>query len=173
MHAPHADRPRLRLILLRHAKSAYPDDIADHERPLAARGRHEAGLAGAWLRGTQQPIDAVLCSSAVRAQETLQRTGIAAPTTVEPRLYGAVVAEIIAVLHDVPSEVGTLLVVGHAPGLPDTAAALAGAGSDPEVVAALLRKFPTSAVAVLSFPGPWPALEAEGCRLVDMHVARD
>lgn len=173
MHEPNADSPRLRLILLRHSKSAYPHDIADHERPLAARGRHEAGLGGAWLTGTQPPIDAVLCSSALRAQETLQRTGIAAPTIIEPRLYDATAGEIIAVLHDVPSEVRTLLVVGHAPGLPETAAALSGAGSDPDAVAALLRKFPTSAVAVLTSTGPWSAFEAGECRLVDMHVPRD
>src|SRR5258708_1726422 len=33
------------LLLLRHAKSDYPDDVVDHERPLARRGVREAGLA--------------------------------------------------------------------------------------------------------------------------------
>ena len=33
------------LILLRHAKSDYPDGVADHERPLAKRGIREAALA--------------------------------------------------------------------------------------------------------------------------------
>src|SRR3989337_2337943 len=38
------------LLLLRHAKSDYPDGVADHERPLAPRGIREAALAGDWVR---------------------------------------------------------------------------------------------------------------------------
>ena len=52
------------LVLLRHAKSAYPDGVADHDRPLAPRGKREAGLAGDWLRANLPTIDAVLCSTA-------------------------------------------------------------------------------------------------------------
>src|SRR6202035_2354332 len=64
------------LVLLRHAKSAYPAVVADHERPLAPRGEREAGLAGDWLRAHLPAIDAVLCSTATRTRETLARTGI-------------------------------------------------------------------------------------------------
>ncbi|MDT5172030.1 MAG: phosphohistidine phosphatase, partial [Mycobacterium sp.] len=67
------------LVLLRHAKSAYPDEVADHDRPLAPRGQREAGLAGDWLRTNLPAIDAVLCSTATRARETLAHTGIEAP----------------------------------------------------------------------------------------------
>ncbi|MFB9579559.1 hypothetical protein [Streptomyces yanii] len=38
------------LVVLRHAKSAWLDDVADHERPLAPRGRRDAPAAGPWLR---------------------------------------------------------------------------------------------------------------------------
>ena len=48
------------LVLMRHAKSDYPDGVDDHERPLAARGIREAGLAGDWLRAHLTPLDAVL-----------------------------------------------------------------------------------------------------------------
>ena len=71
------------LILMRHGKSAYPDDVADHERPLAPRGLREAGLAGQWLRDTQPPIDAVRCSTALRTRQTLDATGITAPVVYE------------------------------------------------------------------------------------------
>ncbi|AGL26759.1 hypothetical protein J113_08915 [Mycobacterium tuberculosis CAS/NITR204] len=54
------------LVLMRHAKSAYPDGIADHDRPLAPRGIREAGLAGGWLRANLPAVDAVLCSTAAR-----------------------------------------------------------------------------------------------------------
>lgn len=38
-----------RLVVLRHAKSAWPD-VPDSERPLAPRGRRDAPAAGRWLR---------------------------------------------------------------------------------------------------------------------------
>ena len=63
------------LLLLRHAKSDYPAGVGDHDRPLAARGIREAGLAGDWLRAAAPPVDAVLCSTATRTRQTLERTG--------------------------------------------------------------------------------------------------
>ena len=71
------------------AKSSYPDGVADHDRPLAPRGIREAALAGDWLRANVPTIDSVLCSTATRAQQTLLRTGIDAPTHYDDRLYGA------------------------------------------------------------------------------------
>lgn len=38
------------LVVLRHARSAWPDDVADHERPLAPRGRRDAPAVGRRLR---------------------------------------------------------------------------------------------------------------------------
>ena len=38
-----------RLILLRHAKSDWPD-VPDRDRPLAKRGRRDAPKIGRWLR---------------------------------------------------------------------------------------------------------------------------
>ena len=69
------------LLLLRHAKSDYPAGVADHERPLAPRGKREAALAGDWLRANVPAVDAVLCSTATRTRETLARTRIDAPVT--------------------------------------------------------------------------------------------
>ena len=83
------------LVLLRHAKSAYPDGVADHDRPLAPRGQREAGLAGDWLRSQSAAIDLVLCSTATRTRETLARTGIDAPVRYVDRLYDATVGIVI------------------------------------------------------------------------------
>ena len=44
-----ADLTRRKLVLLRHAKSAWPD-VPDHERPLARRGQRDAPVMGRWLR---------------------------------------------------------------------------------------------------------------------------
>lgn len=85
------DRSRT-LVLLRHAKSAYPPGVGDHARPLAARGIREATLAGDWLRSAAGPdpaVQAVLCSTATRTRQTLERTGIEAPVSFIDDLYDA------------------------------------------------------------------------------------
>ena len=64
------------LVLLRHAKSGYPGGVRDHDRPLADRGRHEGALAGDWLRRHVPPVDEVLCSTALRAQQTVAVAGL-------------------------------------------------------------------------------------------------
>jgi phosphohistidine phosphatase len=171
------------LILLRHGKSDYPGGVVDHDRPLAARGKHEADLAGEWLRAgrwadatdrTPPPtIGAVLCSTAARARQTLRHTEVDAPAEFMPELYGATAEEIIDVVRGVHDDVDSLLVVGHAPGLPDTATALAGPDSDRDAVAALERGFPTSAIAVITVPGRWAALDPEATALRRLHVPRD
>jgi phosphohistidine phosphatase len=66
------------LVLLRHAKAAYPSGVADHDRPLAPRGIREAELAGDWLRANLPTIDEVLCSTATRTRQTVTHAGGAA-----------------------------------------------------------------------------------------------
>ena len=66
----------------------------------------------------------------------------------------------------------TLLLVGHAPGIPRLAEHLAGPGSDQGALDALGSKFPTSAIAVLTFDGEWADLGAGSARLVQFVVPR-
>jgi len=56
----HTGLMRRRLIALRHAKSDWSGGVADHDRPLAGRGRREAALAGRWLRENAADIDLVV-----------------------------------------------------------------------------------------------------------------
>lgn len=157
---------------MRHAKSDYPDGVADHQRPLAARGIREGALAGDWLRQHVPAIDAVLCSSAVRTRQTLARTGIEAPATFSDRLYGAAPGEMITEINGVDDAVGTLLVVGHEPTMSAVALGLAGPGSDRAAADRIAAKFPTSGVAVLRVPGPWATLELRGAELAGFEVPR-
>lgn len=160
------------LVLMRHAKSDYPAGVSDHERPLAARGRHEAGLAGQWLRDNAPAIDAILCSSAVRTRQTLKRTGVEAPVSYLDELYGAAPGTMIAEINRVEDGVETLLVVGHEPTISDVALGLAGPGSDRAAAEQIYLKYPTSAIAVLRVPGPWAELELSGAELTSFHVPR-
>ena len=60
-----ADGTDRKLVLLRHAKSAWPD-VPDHERPLGRRGQRDGPVMGRWLRAAGQVPDQVLCSTARR-----------------------------------------------------------------------------------------------------------
>ncbi|MCP2277700.1 phosphohistidine phosphatase [Nocardia amikacinitolerans] len=159
------------LILMRHGKSSYPDGVGDHERPLAPRGQREAGLAGDWLRETQPPIDAVRCSTAVRTRETLAATGITAPVVYERGIYEASPRTLIELIQLSDDDVETLLLIGHAPGMPWTAWELAANRNSNQAVE-LSRKFPTSALAVLEFDRPWSDIDAGTGELVRFHIPR-
>ena len=160
-----------RLILMRHGKSGYPQGVADHERPLAPRGQREAALAGDWLRANVTSIDAVLCSTSTRTRQTLERTGIVAPTTFEKAVYGATPERLIYEIQAVDDAVDTLLVIGHDPGMPWTAWELA-ANRDSQFATDLSTKFPTSALAILAFDGSWSELTTGSAELVAFHVPR-
>jgi phosphohistidine phosphatase len=165
------------LLLLRHAKSDYPEGVADHDRPLAPRGVREAWLAGDWLRAHAPAIDAVLCSTAARTRETLARTRIDAPVEFSDRLYNGTPDAIIEQINDVDSlfdhDVETLLVIGHEPAMSQVALGLATEdGSNPTAAESISTKFPTSAIAVLRTGEPWDQLALDGAALVTFHVPR-
>lgn len=171
-----SDRRRT-LLLLRHAKSAYPDGVVDHDRPLAARGVREGALAGDWIRANVGGVDAVLCSTATRTRQTLERTGIAAPVQYVDRIYdatpGIVLDEINAVPVHFGADVSTLLVIGHEPVMSSLAMGLAdNTHPDNSAYRAVSAKFPTSAVAVLRTGAAWEQLALRGAELVDFHVPR-
>ena len=137
------------LILMRHGKSGYPDGVADHERPLAERGVREAELAGEWMARDGLEVDAVICSTATRTRQTLQRTGIDADSvTYVDAVYGGTPDDVFeAIREHVGEDAQTVLVVGHEPGMPATALTL-----DPD---ADIDEFPTSAYAVLTVEADW------------------
>ena len=161
------------LLLMRHAKSDYPDGVPDHDRPLAPRGIREAGLAGDWLRANVQAVDAVLCSTATRARQTLANTGIDAPVRYSERLYGATPGTMIEEINETADTVGTLLVIGHEPTMSALALGLAeDDGTDPAVVERISAKFPTSAIALLSVPCAWKGVEPRSLALTGLEVPR-
>jgi phosphohistidine phosphatase len=161
------------LLLLRHAKSDYPQGVPDHERPLAPRGEREAGLAGDWLRAHAPAVDAVLCSTATRTRQTLARTRIDAPVNFVDRLYDATPGAVIEEINGVEPDVETLLVIGHEPAMSSVALGLATAdGSNTTAAERISTKFPTSAIAVLRTGESWDQLTLSGAALVGFHVPR-
>jgi phosphohistidine phosphatase len=168
-----------RLVLLRHAKSDWPD-VADHDRPLAKRGRRDAPAVGRWLGQSGFGPDAVVCSTALRARQTweLASAGLraAAPgadpaVCYEPRVYEATVLGLLMLVREFPAEWGTAMLVGHNPGLAELTVGLAAPSAGPPAA------FPTAAVAVLALPGSWAQTTPGESELLafaipaDMHSA--
>ncbi|MFC5907354.1 SixA phosphatase family protein [Streptacidiphilus monticola] len=165
-----------RIIVLRHAKADWPN-VPDHERPLADRGRKDAPAVGQWLAGSGLQPELVLCSSAQRTRETWKLAAHELPhrprTVYEDRLYEAAPGQIIEVLQEVPEEVATVLVVGHNPGVQGLTEVLAGEFEGDALARLRGTGFPTAAVAVLEFPGPWKALEPGVARLSTFRTPKD
>jgi phosphohistidine phosphatase len=172
-----ASGPARRLILLRHAKSAWPDDVPDHERPLAGRGRRAAPAAGRWLRESGCVPDSVLCSTARRARETWQlaekELQARPPTTFEPRVYGGSAAELLHLARETASGIWTLMIVGHEPAMRDLTLDLASPQPGGEALDRARAKFPTAAIAVLAFTGDWPELGPGQAGLADFVAPGD
>lgn len=160
------------LLLVRHAKAAPGDDGPDHDRPLTGRGRADAAALGELLADRDLVPHLVLCSDAVRAEQTWQQAAsrLPAPVPVRPeqRLYQASPEGVLHVVGEVDEDVATLAVVGHEPVTSALALALAGEGSDPAELARLRTGLPTAAVAVLRTASPWRELAGGAAALTGL-----
>ena len=163
------------LVLVRHAKSSWDYDVDDHERPLSARGRRDAEALGRLLSQRSLRPDLVFCSTATRTRETWEyaKAGGASAGEVQylREIYHAWVPELLTLIRDVPNEIRTLLVLGHAPGIPDLVDHLC-VRTDSADWTQMDSKFPTSALAVVKVPGPWAELGKARAELDSFVVPR-
>ncbi len=143
-----------RLILTRHAKSSWDDPMmADHDRPLNARGQRASAELGAWLASRGYIPGEVLCSDATRTRETWERiaqtlgtaAGDAPALVLKPALYHASPDVMLAVLRHAQAE--TVMMVGHNPGIGEFAERIvAQMPAHPAY-----RRYPTGATLIASF----------------------
>ena len=155
-----------RLFLLRHAKSSWADrSLDDHERPLASRGCRASEVIAEHLRRERIAPSLVLSSSARRTRETFERIAPsleAAEVSIERGLYRASWGQLLDRLREVPEDVDSVMLIGHQPAIQELALELAGDGTELERVRG---KFPTAALATLTFTGTWAALGPRAARL--------
>src|SRR4051812_41379783 len=124
-----------------------------------------------YLRDHKIAPELVLCSSATRTRHTLKRLELTARAVhVERELYAADAPPLPARLRDVPKPVGSVMLIGHNPGLEDLAVVLAAPGAKLDELAA---KFPTAALATLTFDREWSGLEKGTAELVGFVRPRD
>ncbi len=143
-----------RLILLRHAKSDWPEGIADHERPLGRRGLADAPRMGAYIESHGLIPDFAVVSTARRTRETWdlveQELSRSVPVRFDRRIYEARPGALLFLIREVEPSVGTLMLVGHNPGFEEIARFLIGSGNV-EARNLLAEKYPTGALAVIDF----------------------
>ncbi|GAB3271270.1 histidine phosphatase family protein [Sinomonas notoginsengisoli] len=166
-----------RLIILRHSKAAWPQGVADADRPLAERGHADAPEAGKWLVRNGVIPDFILTSTALRTRQTTTWVcdvlGEKAPTPkLESGLYAASAARMLAVVNHVPETVRSLMIVAHMPGVQDLALRLASRDSDQDAYMDAASHFPTTGLAVFETETPWAELDGQDARLVRFAAPR-
>lgn len=167
--------PNKQLVLIRHAKSAYPLGVQDFDRPLSKRGVVDAGAIATWLKasGVWQRQVRVVVSSAMRTQETwslIQMNQVDVAASTEPELYEATPEAIRSVICETSPAIEVLLVIAHNPGLEDLAASIASNRHTP-AFQQLTDKYPTSGIAVFEVRD-WAKLVPGSALLTDFVVPR-
>jgi phosphohistidine phosphatase len=168
------------LLLLRHAKSSWDDPrLADHARPINARGRRNAEAMAARMRELGLSPDVVLVSSARRTLQTLEAIGpLEGSPLIEPMdaIYLAAWPTLLDTLRNVRETARSVLLIGHNPGLHDLAMALAGPGGmagGGAMAIQLAAGYPTASLTEFAVAVPWRQLEAGGGRLVRFLTPAD
>ena len=156
---------RRTVLLLRHAQTedSRPGG-RDFDRQLTVEGEAQARALGAFLAGQGVAVDAVLCSASVRTRQTLGELGLSLPDAgrldLSSDYYNAGSDTLVEALRDLDEDCRTVLLVGHAPGVPSVAYELADPEtSDPAALAAIDGRFPAATLARLEFTGDWADLE--------------
>lgn len=114
------------LVLIRHAKSDWGHaGLADHDRPLNARGEQDAPRMAAALAARGVRPDRLLSSTALRARTTAATFADALGVDVElvPDLYGASPRTLTQ--QATASGADAVVIVAHDPGLSDLVSDLA------------------------------------------------
>jgi phosphohistidine phosphatase len=159
-----------RLLLLRHAKAERSQPGGrDHDRVLAARGRADAHKLGLYLARHGHRPDRAVVSTSARTRETWAQIVTAfdkaPPVDFEDRIYEASPQAILHVIQETAPKTGTLLVIGHNPGMQELASTLVASG-DIDARERLGEAFPTSALAAISFAvKDWHEIHPRGGRL--------
>ena len=162
-----------RLILTRHAKSAWDDPLTpDHDRPLNERGKAAAADLGQWLASRGYVPQKVLCSDAVRTRQTWSGIAPALPATpvmeLKPALYHAGVDGMLAVLRHAQADV--VMMIGHNPGIAEFAEKLVAKAP----LNAEFGRYPTGATLVVDFAvDAWDQVELGKGITVDFVIPRE
>ncbi len=163
----------LTLILMRHAKSAWDDPMADDfDRTLNGRGRKACKTMATWLVEQGHLPDKVVVSSARRTVETWERMASLMPETAtmesSPALYhaGSDIIQGILKSQTAPS----VMIICHNPGISEFAERiLSSHPKHPD-----FRRYPTAATTVIEFEADtWSDIGWGTGKVIDFAVPKD
>ena len=109
------------LILVRHAKSAWPDvSVPDYERPLEIQGVEDSNQMGKYLKTKMAPPDYIITSGATRTLETAQIIStklFKQPIilNINKLIYGASINEMKNIIKNFNQKYKNIMIVGHNP----------------------------------------------------------
>ncbi|MBA8878456.1 SixA phosphatase family protein [Phyllobacterium myrsinacearum] len=147
------------VYLLRHAKAVWPSPgQKDFDRALDSAGIESATVLGEEMKRAGLQPDVVICSTAVRARQTLEHIGVKPPFILETleKLYSGTADNYLTAIRMAGLEhenASSVMLVGHNPMMEDVAMALAGRG-DPPAHPVFAAGFPTAGLAVINFDRP-------------------
>ena len=112
----------MQLYLLRHAKSSWDNPHqGDFDRPLNSRGKKAAPFMGQVMKERNICPDKILCSPAKRTRETLslllEASQLDCPVDYVDGIYEASVGELRKILRKQKDGPGSILMIGHNPGM--------------------------------------------------------
>lgn len=151
------------LLLLRHAKSAWNTDTpTDFARRLNQRGGADAPQMGHWMKSQGLIPDAIFCSDAKRARQTIKAVVRvlnlpASSVHYDHRLYLPTEYELLEFVQELPERIKRPLIVGHNPGLDNLVRLLCGDALPRTATGKLLT---TAALARISIAHDWRAVRA-------------
>lgn len=157
------------LLLLRHGKSSWKNENqADHERPLASRGKQDAAKIGTLLDEKELVPELIVCSTATRAVQTANlvatECGYTGPIIKNHNLYFASFEDIIDIVKLFNDNIQRLMIVGHNPDMEELLAELTES----------YQSMPTCALAHIRLPiASWREMDlvTEG-QLVSLWIPR-
>ncbi|MDT0690678.1 histidine phosphatase family protein [Salegentibacter sp. F188] len=136
-----------RLILVRHGKSSWKQDLPDHERPLKKRGYRDGNKVSKTFKEFYSPPVKVWSSPAVRALETAKMFKDTLEISdenflVRQDLYTFDAKELMEIIKSCPDTVDKLMVFGHNPAMTNTVNTLGDKN---------LENLPTTGLCVIDF----------------------
>jgi phosphohistidine phosphatase len=148
-----------RLILMRHAKSAWNTNAnGDHDRPLNPRGRRDAPRMGGLIVGQGFTPAQVFSSDSSRTRETWDGMWAAMPE-LDPvftrRLYLSGIDDIAEIVASVDDACDSVLLLGHNPGFSMAAGWLTGEAIELKTAHAAVMEADIDRWTKAFLPGSW------------------
>lgn len=107
------------LLLVRHAKSDWPEDTEDFDRPLAESGILDAQRMAEHLHGSGVKLDLLVSSPALRALSTCKIFNHYYQTDMETnkKLYNANEGNFLSAIYELSDDTGSVAMFSHNNGI--------------------------------------------------------